>query len=86
MVFRTDASGDNFIFSDYLQTLQGSAWYAFTSAREPGREPRHLADSPDGAAISRELQLWELDQRDGSDTASGYVYGNPDSITYVETA
>ena len=87
VVYRTDASGDNYIFSDYLQTLQGSAWSAFTSAL--GTPPGAQAVWPipqNGARSVGSYNFGNWSGESGSDNASNYVYGNPGSITYVETA
>jgi phosphate transport system substrate-binding protein len=87
VVYRTDASGDNYIFSDYLQALQPGVWSAFTAA--VGSPPGAQAVWPipqNGARSVGPYNFGNWSGESGSDNASNYVYGNPGSITYVETA
>jgi phosphate transport system substrate-binding protein len=87
VVYRTDASGDNYIFSDYLQALQPAVWTAFTNA--VGSPPGAQAVCPipqNGARSVGQYNFGNWSGESGSDNASNYVYGNPGSITYVETA
>jgi len=87
VVYRTDASGDNYIFSDYLQTLQGSTWSAFTSALQTPPGAQAVWPIPqNGARSVGSYNFGNWSGESGSDNASNYVYGNPGSITYVETA
>jgi phosphate transport system substrate-binding protein len=87
VVYRTDASGDNYIFSDYLQTLQGSTWSAFTSALQTPPGAQAVWPIPqNGARSVGSYDFGNWSGESGSDNASNYVYGNPGSITYVETA
>lgn len=86
VVFRSDASGDNFIFSDYLETTQGAAWNAFTAATaNPAGAQAIWPQAPSGQRSAGQYNFGNWTSENGSDTASGYVYGNPNSITYVET-
>ncbi len=87
VVYRTDASGDNYIFSDYLSTLQGSAWSAFTSAVQSPPGAQAIWPIPQGGQRTvGPYNFGNWSGESGSDNASNYVYGNPGSITYVETA
>ena len=64
VVFRSDASGDNFIFSDYLETEQPGLWNAFTSARQLAeRGGGDLAPAAIRTAIRGPVQLRQLDER-----------------------
>jgi phosphate ABC transporter phosphate-binding protein len=86
VVFRSDASGDNFIFSDYLETTQPAAWNAFTAgtSNPPGAQAI-WPQAPSGQRQVGQYNFGNWTSQNGSDTSSGYVYGNPNSITYVET-
>ncbi len=87
VVYRTDASGDNYIFSDYLATLQGSTWSAFTNALGvPGGAQAVWPIPQSGQRTVGPYNFGNWSGESGSDNASNYVYGNPGSITYVETA
>jgi len=86
VVFRSDASGDNFIFSDYLETTQPAAWNAFTAGTSnPAGAQAIWPQAPSGQRQVGQYNFGNWTSQNGSDTASGYVYGNPNSITYVET-
>lgn len=87
VVYRTDASGDNYIFSDFLQTLQPAVWTAFTSALQAPAGAQAIWPIPqNGARSVGPYDFGNWTGESGSDNASNYVYGNPGSITYVETA
>ena len=91
-VFRTDASGDNYIFSQYLASLQTNAWAAFRTALVPSiggaaSQPTDVWPSPQGG--SNQVGAYDFTGGlgvSGSDGASNTVAGTPNSITYVETA
>jgi phosphate transport system substrate-binding protein len=86
VVFRSDASGDNFIFSDYLETTQPGAWNAFTAGTSNPQGAQAIwPQAPSGQRQVGQYNFGNWTSQNGSDTASGYVYGNPNSITYVET-
>jgi phosphate ABC transporter phosphate-binding protein len=86
VVYRSDASGDNFIFSDYLNTLEGAAWGAFTAAvQAPAGAAAIWPQPPSGERTVGPYSFGNWTSENGSDNASNYVYGNPNSITYVET-
>ena len=86
VVFRSDASGDNFIFSDYLETEQSSLWNAFTSAvSSPNGAAAIWPQPPSGQRSVGPYNFGNWTSENGSDTASDYVYANQNTITYVET-
>ena len=86
VVFRSDASGDNYIFSDYLATEQPGAWGAFTSAvSAPAGAAAIWPQPPSGQRSVGQYNFGNWTSENGSDTASDYVYANPNAITYVET-
>ena len=86
VVFRSDASGDNFIFSDYLETEQPGLWNAFTSAvTAPSGAEAIWPQPPSGQRSVGQYNFGNWTSENGSDTASDYVYANPNTITYVET-
>jgi phosphate ABC transporter phosphate-binding protein len=87
LVYRTDASGDNYIFSDYLNTIEPSGWSAFTSALNSPPGAQAIWPVPqNGARTVGPYSFGNWNGQNGSDNASNYVYGNQNSITYVETA
>ena len=86
VVFRSDASGDNFIFSDYLETEQSSLWNTFTSAvSSPNGAAAIWPQPPSGQRSVGPYNFGNWTSENGSDTASDYVYTNQNTITYVET-
>jgi ABC-type phosphate transport system substrate-binding protein len=85
-VFRTDASGENYILSDYLDTLDQSAWSKYTSTLDFPNGPQALWPFPNGSGSHPGYSFSSWNGESGSDNASQYVYANPGSITYVETA
>jgi ABC-type phosphate transport system substrate-binding protein len=85
-VFRTDASGENYILSDYLDTIDPSAWNAYTTTLNFPSGPQALWPFPQNGVSHPGYNFSNWDGQNGSDDASQYVYSNPGSITYVETA
>lgn len=85
-VFRTDASGDNYILSDYLSTLDPSAWAKFTAALGFPNGAQAIWPFPQGNTNHPGYDFSNWNGEAGSDYASNYVYANQGSITYVETA
>lgn len=86
-VIRQDASGDNYIFSDYLSSLNSGEYAAFNSTYTPS----YSIPSASWPLASGNNNLNGFDeshfvQQSGSDIASNYVASNPYTITYVETA
>jgi phosphate ABC transporter phosphate-binding protein len=88
VVIRSDASGDNYIFSQYLDTLEPAAWTAFASAVgfSPNNSATALWPTPTGGAPAGYPGAANFVGQSGSDNASNYVGAQPYSITYVETA
>jgi ABC-type phosphate transport system substrate-binding protein len=85
-VFRTDASGENYILSDYLNTIDPSAWAKYTSVLNFPGGPQAIWPFPQGNGSHPGYNFSNWNGESGSDNASQYVYSNPGSITYVETA
>jgi phosphate ABC transporter phosphate-binding protein len=87
VAYRTDASGDNFLFSNYLNTVQQAQWGAFTQAlTAPAGAQALWPTPPSGARSVGPYNFGNWNGVSGSDIASGYVFNNVNSITYVETA
>ena len=90
VVWRTDASGDNYIFSDYLYTTQQAAWNSFSQATNTSPGPQAIW--PSANVISRtagnqgQYNFGNWQAQNGSDNASNVVSRTPGAITYVETA
>jgi phosphate transport system substrate-binding protein len=86
--FRTDASGDNYIFSDYFYTLYPTQWTEFTSTMGTPAGAQAIWPQPsDGVGGQHGIyNISGFQGQNGSDIASDYVAGTPNSITYVETA
>jgi ABC-type phosphate transport system substrate-binding protein len=85
-VFRTDASGENYILSDYLNTIDPSQWATYTSALNFTGGAQAIWPFPQGGGSHPGYNFSNWNGEDGSDNASSYVFGNTGSITYVETA
>lgn len=84
--FRSDASGDNYIFSDYLQTLEPSTWAAFTGAMGARNGPTAVWPTPaNGGTSAGQFNESNWVAQNGSDNASNYVASSLNTITYVET-
>jgi phosphate transport system substrate-binding protein len=86
--FRTDASGDNFIFSDYFYTLYPTQWTQFTSTMGTPAGPQAIWPQPSDGTGGQHgpYNISGFEGQNGSDIASEYVAGTTNSITYVETA
>jgi phosphate transport system substrate-binding protein len=82
-VYRSDASGENYIFSQYLDYLQPGIWVPFVKTLQAG-EPVS-AIFPSGTEHGH-YDLSDFVAQNGSDGASDFVASTGDSITYVETA
>jgi len=86
-VFRTDPSGENYILSNYLNTLDPTDWGRYTAALNFPGGAQAVWPFPQGGGGSHpgyDFSNWNGE--DGSDVAADYVYANTGSITYVETA
>ena len=82
-VFRTDASGENYVFSQYLDYLQPAIWVPFVKALQAGSPVS--ADFPQGSSSSRRYHLSNFFGQSGSDGTSDLVASTNDAVTYVET-
>lgn len=86
VVYRSDASGDNFIFSDYLYDTQQSAWNHFTTALHQPSGAQAIWPVPTtGSSTVGSYTFKNWTSANGSNIASDYVGQNAGSITYVET-
>jgi phosphate transport system substrate-binding protein len=93
---RSDASGDNYIFSWYLSQADPSAWQQFMDAVQfaPAQAgnprtaiwPMPVNGSSAKTSAGLKLDFSSFNASAGSDNASNYVAANPYSMTYVETA
>jgi phosphate transport system substrate-binding protein len=86
--FRSDASGENYIFSDYFATLDPASWNAFTAAMGTPSGAQAIFPTPSNGVGGQHgpYDISGFEGENGSDVASQYVAGNVGSITYVETA
>jgi ABC-type phosphate transport system substrate-binding protein len=82
-VFRTDASGENFLFSQYLDYLQPGIWEPFVKTLQSGYPVS--ANWPQGTNHGH-YNLSNFVGQNGSDGASSFVASVNDTMTYVETA
>ena len=86
--YRSDASGDNYVFSDYLATLDPTSWNSFTAAMGTPNGAQAIFPTPSNGQGGQHgiYDINGFEGENGSDVASQYVADNPNSITYVETA
>jgi phosphate ABC transporter phosphate-binding protein len=86
--FRTDASGENYIFSDYFYTLFPTQWTQFTSTMGTPAGAQAIWPQPSDGVGGQHgpYDISGFQGQNGSDIASDYVAGTPNAITYVETA
>jgi phosphate transport system substrate-binding protein len=95
-VIRSDASGDNYIFSWYLSQMQPTQWQQYIDAlhfqlAQAGNPrtamwPLPTSGSTATTSAGTNLNFSTFNSQAGSDNASNYVDSTPYSITYVETA
>ncbi len=86
IVFRSDASGENYLFGQYLQYLEPQIWDPFVHALKfPTPSANWPFPSGNGGSYAK-YNFTNWVSQAGSDGASNYVAGQNDSITYVETA
>lgn len=86
-VYRTDASGDNYILSDYFYTLMQGTWNGFETTVGAPTGPTAIWPTPQsGGDVIGPYNFTDFIGQNGSDNASNYVNGNSGSMTYVETA
>lgn len=86
VVFRTDASGENYLFSEYFDILDPTSWNAFTSALSVSPGPTAIWPTPANSSSVGKYNFAGWVGQSGSDNASNYVAATPQSITFVETA
>jgi phosphate transport system substrate-binding protein len=86
-VVRTDASGDNYIMTDYFSTLLPGPWGTFQHAltgSAPG--PSAIFPSAGQTGVVGSYDLTHTQSENGSDIASNTVAGITGAVAYVETA
>jgi phosphate transport system substrate-binding protein len=86
IVYRSEASGENYIFSDYIDTLMPSQWAAYTHALNVPSGPTAIWPTPQTGGQTGIYNFSNWVGQQGSDNASNYVASTNDTITYVETA
>ncbi len=69
-VFRTDASGENYILSDYLNTIDPSAWAKYTSTLNFPGGPQAIWPFPQGSGSHPGYNFSNWNGESGSDNAS----------------
>lgn len=84
-VFRTDPSGDNYLFGYYLSTVQPTAWAKYVAAMKFPPGPSAIWPTPQGSSTAG-YSFSNFVGQSGSDNASDYVSSSTGTITYVETA
>jgi phosphate transport system substrate-binding protein len=85
-VFRTDASGENYLLGDYLNDTQHAAYAAYTRTLGFPTAPQALWPYPQEGGSSGSYDFSNWVGQSGSDNSSNYVGSTTSSITYVETA
>jgi phosphate ABC transporter phosphate-binding protein len=85
VVYRTEASGENYIFSDYLDTLMPAQWNAYTGALGVPSGPTAIWPTPQSGGTTGIYNFSNWVGEQGSDNASNYVASTGGTITYVET-
>ena len=86
VVFRTDPSGENYLFSQYFNILNPGEWGAFTSALSVAPGATAIWPTPANSSQVGKYNFAGWVGQSGSDNASNYVAATPQSITFVETA
>lgn len=86
VVFRTDPSGENYLFSQYFNILSPGEWGAFTSALSVAPGATAIWPTPANSSQVGRYNFAGWVGQSGSDNASNYVAATPQSITFVETA
>jgi len=92
-IYRSDASGENYLFSDYLLHMDPTGFQAYQSAMrfEVGQPSATWPTLPGGVQAPPGYPGWSdgnLQGENGSDNAANYVSASSSdgAITYVETA
>lgn len=89
VAWREDPSGDNYLFSQYLNAVAPSIWEPFDKALgyyANGNYATAIWPSPSGQKIPPQYNFAGWVGQSGSDNASYYVASTEGAITYVETA
>jgi phosphate transport system substrate-binding protein len=86
VVWRSDPSGDNYLFSEYLAYLQGSIWNTFAKAMNYPTGADATFPYPQQNNYPKQYNLSGWIGAQGSDIASNDVAASNGAITYVETA
>ncbi len=86
IVYRSEASGENYIFSDYIDTLMPAQWDAYTHALNVPSGPTAIWPTPQTGGQTGIYNFSNWVGQQGSDNASNYVASTSNTITYVETA
>ena len=81
-----DASGDNYLFSEYLAFEHGSLWNAFAKAMQYPAGADAVFPYPQQGGYPKQYNLTGWIGAQGSDIASNDVAAQNGAITYVETA
>lgn len=87
-VIRSDAAGENYIMSDYFNTLYQNDWTAFTNTMGTPSGPQAIWPQP-ANGVGGQHGIYNVNvfvAKSGSDAASQYVADTGSTITYVETA
>jgi phosphate transport system substrate-binding protein len=86
VVWRSDASGDNYLFSEYLTFEQPQIWKAFSAAMGYPASADAVFPYPQQGGYPKKYDLTGWIGAQGSDIASNDVSASNGAITYVETA
>jgi len=85
VTYRADPAGENYIFSDYLKTLEPGTWGAFSSAMGYPNAPTAIWPTPTtGGTSAGGFNEGNWVAQNGSDNASNYVSSSLNTMTYVE--
>jgi len=86
VVWRSDASGDNYLFTEYLTFEQAGNWNAFSTAMGYPAGADAIWPYPTQGNYPHKYNLTGWIGAQGSDIASNDVAADNGAITYVETA
>jgi phosphate transport system substrate-binding protein len=86
VVWRSDASGDNYLFSRYLAFEQPAIWNSFSTAMGYPAGADAVFPYPQQGGYPEKYNLTGWIGAQGSDIASNDVAASNGGITYVETA
>lgn len=89
VAWREDPSGDNYLFSQYLNAVAPSIWEPFDRSLGYYANDNYATaiwPQPNGQKIPDQYNLAGWVGESGSDNASYYVASTQGAITYVETA